>query len=86
MTFLFMFLAAADLNAVSPSSPPKPQSAVELFGVETILDRGRVFDVVVRCNEGTATVVFRKSDARFCTRNSACSRDLSKAARLACGS
>lgn len=56
-----------------------------LHGVEAVVDRGPVSEVIVRCSSGRATVSFSKADKVFCAPKAGCARDLSPIAARACG-
>ena len=55
------------------------------YGVEAVVGRGPIAEVIVRCPRGTAIVSFSKIENVFCTPKDGCHRNLHPAAMLACG-
>ncbi|MEO1280806.1 MAG: hypothetical protein AAFV69_03625 [Pseudomonadota bacterium] len=89
LLFFMLVLAAIGLEHSVPAPDAESETVeivVPLFGVETIVERGNESDVIVRCSAGTATVVFNKYNAQFCTDDRTCFAALLPAARIACGS
>lgn len=86
-----MLFAVITLIATSPSpADARPAAsgfvdATPLYGVEAVVDRGPVSDVVIRCAKGRAIVSFSKAEKVFCTPKGGCAADLSPIALRACG-
>jgi hypothetical protein len=52
--------------------------------VEAAIDRGPIYELVVRCNPGTAIISYSKVEKLFCTPKRGCLRELAPAVDLAC--
>lgn len=53
--------------------------------VETVVDRGPISEIIVRCGRGTAILSFSKVEKRYCTPKSGCFGTLSGAVSATCG-
>jgi hypothetical protein len=53
--------------------------------VEAAIDRGPIYELVVRCNPGTAIISYSKVDKLFCTPKHGCLQELAPAVSRACG-
>lgn len=59
----------------------KPPSIERRAVVETVIDRGPILEIVVRCKAGTAVLSYSKVERRYCSPKHAC--DLSLATTIA---
>ena len=52
--------------------------------VEAVLDRGLIFELIVRCEEGTGIISFAKTDRKYCLPSGRCTTSFDLAVRRLC--
>lgn len=54
-------------------------------GVEAVVDRGVIVEMIVRCQTGIAIISFSKIERRYCTPQFECFTNLDVTIRRSCG-
>ncbi|MEL6290739.1 MAG: hypothetical protein AAFQ44_02970 [Pseudomonadota bacterium] len=52
--------------------------------VEAVLDRGMIFELIVRCEDGTGIISFAKNDRKYCLPSGRCTTSFDVAVQRLC--
>lgn len=67
------------------TQPPVPGHVAARLGIEAIVDRGPIVEMIVRCRAGSAIISYSKVDKVYCSPKMVCGATLEKTISTACG-